>query len=320
MNELTHSISTSHTITQQHIDNNAEALTAQILPDEHIDPFNLHANSRVSPVVLSIPHGGWQYPQSLVNRDNLERCMSLADTGTAELGTMLSGGDFPVLIATCSRAACDLNRPQQAIDTLLCAGSDTAIPAAFKPYVTAGYGVVPRLSANKKPLHEKMLDKAQWQKILDMWHAPYHQTLTDLLKLSQTHHEEVFLIDLHSMPDEPHQPSRQKFISAASRRLPDFVFGNLHGSTSTQRVAELIDRVMGQTGFSWRWNTPYAGGYITRHYGLTTNEHKDIPTVEVLQIEVNRRLCTYQKDSKDNAKMMFIKKVIENIVTALTDR
>ena len=122
------------------------------------------------------------------------------------------------------------------------------------------------------------------------------------------------------MPDEPHQPSRQKFISAASRRLPDFVFGNLHGSTLTQRVAELIDRVMGQTGFSWRWNTPYAGGYITRHYGLTTNEHKDIPTVEVLQIEVNRRLCTYQKDSKDNAKMMFVKKVIENIVTALTDR
>ena len=96
MNELTHSISTSHTITQQDIDNNAGALMAQILPDEHIDPFNLHANSRVSPVVLSIPHGGWQYPQSLVNRDNLER-LNLTDTNSDR--TMLSGGDFLSLAA-----------------------------------------------------------------------------------------------------------------------------------------------------------------------------------------------------------------------------
>ena len=122
MNELSHLIPARHSIAQQVIDEQVEALVPQILPDEYIDPFRLYPSAQVGPVVLSVPHGGWQYPKSLVTTDNLERCISLADTGTAELGTMLAGGNFPVLIASCSRAACDLNRPKQALDGLLCAG------------------------------------------------------------------------------------------------------------------------------------------------------------------------------------------------------
>ena len=118
-----------------------------------------------------------------------------------------------MLIANCSRAACDLNRPKQALDRLLCSGAESVIPVAFAPYVAAGYGVIPRLSADKQPLYEKVLDKVQWQKILDMWHAPYHQKLTSLLRLACTHHEHVFLIDLHSMPDNPERPSRTKLYS-----------------------------------------------------------------------------------------------------------
>ena len=319
MNELSHHISTHHTIGQPDIDEQVEALVAQILPDEHIDPFQLYPGVQVSPVVLSVPHGGWQYPQSLVTADNLERCTSLADTGTAELGVMLAGGNFPVLIASCGRAACDLNRPKQALDELLCAGSDSVIPMAFRPYVAAGYGVIPRLSADKRPLYQSILDKVQWQKILELWHTPYHQTLTDLLRLACAQNDRVFLIDLHSMPDNPDRPSRTKFCPLASRRLPDFVFGNLHGATLTHKVVGRIERVMSQTGFSWHWNTPYAGGYITRHYGLTTKEDGLTPPIEVLQIEVNRRLYKSQTNNQHNARIMTVKKVIEKIVTALTE-
>ena len=317
MNELSRAIVASHIIEQQNIGN--QALVAEILPDEYIDPCYLYRSAQVGPVVLSVPHGGWQYPQSLVNAENFERCSSLADTGTAELGTMLAGGNFPVLISRCCRAACDLNRPQQAVDRLLCDGSETPIPVPFKPYVDAGYGVIPRLSADKQPLYEKMLDKAQWQKMLDMWYTPYHQTLTCLLRLTQAHHGDTFLIDLHSMPDNSTRPSGTKF-SSRSKCLPDFVFGNLHGATLKQKTTGRIDKVMAQTGFSWQWNAPYAGGYITRHYGLTKKEDGDIPPVEVLQIEVNRRLYTSKQKNKNDGKIMSVKRVIEKIVTALTDR
>ncbi len=319
MNELSHDIPTRHTIGHKDSDEQAEALVARILPDEHIDPFHLYPSKRVSPIVLSVPHGGWQYPQSLVTADNLERCASLADTGTAELGTMLANGNFPVLIASCSRATCDLNRPKQALDGLLCAGADSLIPIAFKHYVAAGYGVIPRLSADKEPLYERFLEKVQWQKVLELWHTPYHQILTDLLRLAHTHNKNAFLIDLHSMPDNPDRPSRTKPFALASRRLPDFVFGNLHGATLTHKAVERIDKVMSQTEFSWHWNTPYAGGYITRHYGLTTKEDGFIPPIEVLQIEVNRRLYKSQTNNQHNAKIMTVKQVIEKIVAVLTE-
>ncbi len=319
MNELSHHIPTRHNIGQKDINAKAQAIRAQILPDEHIDPFYLYPSAQVSPVVLSVPHGGWQYPQSLVTADNLERCTSIADTGTAELGSMLTSGDFPVLIASCSRAACDLNRPKQAVDGLLCAGADSLIPIAFRHYVAAGYGVIPRLSADRLPLYKGVLDKDQWQNMLDMWHTPYHQTLTDLLRLAHSHNGHAFLIDLHSMPDNPGRPSRTKLFPLASKRLPDFVFGNLHGATLTQKATERIDRVMRQTGFSWHWNSPYAGGHITRHYGLTIKEDGLIPPIEVLQIEVNRRLYKSQKNNQHNTKIMVVKRVIEKIVTALID-
>ena len=89
MNELSRAIVASHIIEQQNIGN--QALVAEILPDEYIDPCYLYRSAQVGPVVLSVPHGGWQYPQSLVNAENFERCSSLADTGTAELGTMQAG-------------------------------------------------------------------------------------------------------------------------------------------------------------------------------------------------------------------------------------
>ena len=60
--------------------------------------------------------------------------------------------------------------------------------------------------------------------------------------------------------------------------------------------------------------------YITRHYGLTTKEDGLTPPIEVLQIEVNRRLYKSQINNQQNAKIMTVKHVIEKIVTALTDQ
>ena len=317
MNELLHPYSVNSVTAQKNVNQLKRENIAEIVPDEQIDPFYIYESTTSSPVVLSVPHGGWQYPKSLVTADNFKRCISLADTGSSELGTMLAESHFPVLIASCGRAACDLNRPHCALDGILCAEANMPLPVVFKPYVAAGYGVIPRLSADKKPLHKRMLGKAQWQSILERWHKPYHQKLADLLRRAQMHNKNVVLIDLHSMPDNPVHPSHTKLFSAASRHLPDFVFGNLHGATLTQNNVERVDAMMKQTGYSWHWNTPYAGGFITRHYGLRSEKNNTSPPIEALQIEVNRRLFTTKNAGLDNNSMKAIKQVIDQIVTML---
>lgn len=292
--------------------------THQIVPDQDIPAFQFIAGQEglTSPVVLSVPHGGWLYPESLVHEDNLNRCASLADTGTAELGLMLAGGAYPTLMACCCRAACDLNRPPDALDPLLCEQADRPLAAAYKAYVAAGYGVIPRLSAQKQPLYQAPLSQARWQGLLDAWHAPYHRRLAEMLQEAAPTPDEVILVDLHSMPDSPHQAGKRRLLAGRGGQLPDFVFGNLHGATLRHDMMCLIDEVMQKTGCSWRWNTPYAGGYITRHYGLENEDNAHRPA-QVLQIEVNRGLYSTPEGRTDHARLAPVHQILSQLLSRL---
>ena len=71
---------------------------------------------------------------------------------------------------------------------------------------------------------------------------------------------------------------------------PDFVLGDAHSTACTPQVTALVERVLREFGYDVRRNDPYAGGYVTRHYGRPRNG------VHALQIEVARRL--YMDESK----------------------
>ena len=316
MNHFSHAVSPARPVPRD----KKGLLAARIFPDHDIPAFQLIDGAPESPVILSVPHGGWLYPESLVRDDNLSRCSSLSDTGTAELGLMLAGGRYPALIACCCRAVCDLNRPADALDPQLCEDADLPLAAAYKPYVAAGYGVIPRLSAQKQPLYPHKLDKARWQGLLAAWHAPYHRRLAALLKRAATQHDDVILVDLHSMPDSPKQAGKPRLLPLRAGQLPDFVFGNLHGATLGQTYVQIIDKMMKDSGYSWRWNTPYAGGYITRHYGLEADDTDGNTPVQVLQIEVNRGLYSTSAGLLDENRLEPVKQLLSQLLVALTDK
>lgn len=316
MNELSHALSPARPDLQE----KEGLLIPRLMPDHDIPAFQFIEGEPGSPVVLSVPHGGWLYPESLVGDDNLSQCASLSDTGTAELGLMLAGGRYPALIACCCRAVCDLNRPPAALDPHLCEGADLPLPAAYKPYVAAGYGVIPRLSAQKQPLYSQKLGPAHWQGLLAAWHSPYHRRLSDLLRRATEQQDDILLVDLHSMPDSPKQAGKSRLLPLRSGQLPDFVFGNLHGATLSQTHVRLIDEVMRQSGYSWRWNTPYAGGYITRHYGLETDEAEGQTPAQVLQIEVNRGLYSNPAGKVDPDCLAPVSQLLSQLLAALADK
>ena len=65
---------------------------------------------------------------------------------------------------------------------------------------------------------------------------------------------------------------------------PDIVLGDAHGTACNARVTRLVEQTLTGLGYEVRRNDPYAGGYVTRHYGRPREG------VHALQIEIARGL------------------------------
>lgn len=254
------------------------------LPSQHmsanqIAPFDIKASSAIPKIILSIPHGGFHYAEELVPETYhyLPAMRSLEDSGTSLLQDMISLDEASILSALLSRALIDLNRPADALDPQL---YNQHMPPPdpkdrFTRYIQAGYGVAPRLSAQKTALFERKLDLASTHHLIRDFHKPYHDKLASLLRKSAEYHGSVILMDIHSMPSH-----------YGSKTCPDFVFGDHFGQSLPSSLKDMISERMKMTGHSYGWNHPYAGGYITTHYGKL---HGPIYAV---QIEISRALYT----------------------------
>jgi len=75
----------------------------------------------------------------------------------------------------------------------------------------------------------------------------------------------ALLIDCHSMPSvmarDPGHGVRSE------KRRVDFVIGDRFGASCDTGVVELIERRLRGFGYNVQRNRPYAGGFITEHYG-----------------------------------------------------
>jgi N-formylglutamate deformylase len=84
------------------------------------------------------------------------------------------------------------------------------------------------------------------------------------------------LIDCHSMPS----------TAGAKDERPraDIVLGDRYGTSCVPAIAETVETVLRSRGYAVSRNKPYAGGFITEHYGT--------PAVglHAIQLELNRAL------------------------------
>jgi N-formylglutamate amidohydrolase len=80
------------------------------------------------------------------------------------------------------------------------------------------------------------------------------------------------MLDCHSMPSQ--QGERGGW--------PDFVLGDRFGVSCAHEITRLVLSFLKNLGYRVHLNKPYAGGYITEHYGRPRRG------VHVLQIEIDR--------------------------------
>jgi len=86
----------------------------------------------------------------------------------------------------------------------------------------------------------------------------------------------AMLIDCHSMPSSTG--------TRDERPRADLVIGDRYGTSCVPIIAETIEQCMRGFGYAVSRNKPYAGGFITEHYGNPTTG------LHAIQIEINRAL------------------------------
>ncbi len=222
-------------------------------------------------VVFASPHSGNIYPQSFIDRSSL----TLAQLRRNEdifidklFGPCVATG-APLLSARFPRCYVDVNRAEDELP-------QGWYPTPTKPTARAlaGLGVIPTHMNETTHIYKKPLDVGIAKMRLTHLYHPYHNALQDLISDSLTRFGQTLLIDCHSMPG----------FSPMGARRPDIILGDRFGTSCHPDTLARIQGIFRAAGYTVSTNYPYAGGFVTTHYG------RPDAGIEALQIEVNRDL------------------------------
>ena len=198
----------------------------------------------------------------------------------ADLFADIGARGATLLAARYPRAYLDLNRAPDELEQAL---FDERLPEAGAPRARAGLGIVPRLVAENAPIYDGKLSIADAQARIRDIHQPFHARLAELLETMRARHGHAVLLDAHSMPAQAVRHFVARAPDGAARPV-DVVLGDRHGRACHRAVREAAQDFLTMRGYGVALNQPYAGGYITEHYGRPAAQ------THALQIEISRAL------------------------------
>ena len=234
-----------------------------------------------APLVFSSPHSGNVYPAAFVAASRLDPLMlrRSEDAFVDELFAAAPEAGAPLLKARFPRALVDPNREPYELDPGMFAEDLPEYVNRSSPRVGAGLGTIARIVASGAEIYNGKLAFAEAEARIEQLYRPYHAALSSLVDEAISRCGRVWLIDCHSMPAIGGPLDRDP-----GKRRVDFVLGDAHGTSCAPWLTEWTDSFLRGLGYSVTRNDPFAGGFITRHYG------RPAEGCHVLQIEINRRL------------------------------
>ncbi len=233
---------------------------------------------RLSSVVFASPHSGCDYPEWFVRRSllNAHSIRSSEDAFVDKLFSSASDEGAPFLVATAPRAFLDLNRSADELDPALIQGVRRT---GHNPRVASGLGVIPRVVANGQAIYSGKMPLKEANLRIDTYWRPYHAALLRLLAESHSQFGQAILIDCHSMPREAVEGALR-----AGGKLPEIVIGDRFGAAAHLEIVDQVEAAFVAQGFVVSRNTPFAGAYVTQHYGRPARKQ------HAIQIEIDRSL------------------------------
>lgn len=230
------------------------------------------------PMVFNSPHSGSVYPAEFLAASRLseQAIRRSEDSFVDELFGPVVDLGAPLLKANFPRAWLDVNREPYELDPSMFSGRLPTYANIRSVRVAGGLGTIARIVSETEEIYARPLAVEEALTRIERVYKPYHATLGRLLSATRASFGMAVLIDCHSMPSTVR--------GLIGRTRPDIVIGDRYGSSCAPGLADLVCDIFVRYGYSVCRNKPYAGGYITEHYG------KPAHGFHALQIEINRAL------------------------------
>jgi N-formylglutamate amidohydrolase len=249
---------------------------------ESNDVFEIVAppRQRIGAVFCS-PHSGTDYRAEFLTQSRLDPVMlrRSEDAFVDEIFSAAPDYGAVLLKAVFPRAYLDPNREPWELDQAMFEEALPPFVNTRSPRVTAGLGTIARVVANGEEIYAGKLKFAEVRQRIERYYRPYHAALQSLVDRTRERFGWCLLIDCHSMPSVGGPMDRD-----SGMRRVDFVLGDCHGAACSPLLSNTVESHLAGLGYVVTRNLPYAGGYVTRHYG------RPAKGIHALQIEVNRAL------------------------------
>jgi N-formylglutamate deformylase len=263
--------------------------------------------TRNTSVVFASPHSGREYPWSFMRQTVLDAHIirSSEDAFVDQLYEEASNVGAPLLRAGAPRAFIDLNRSCEELDPALIHG---ARKLNNNPRVASGLGVIPRVVSNGRVIYRNKLSMSEAQRRIDKYWRPYHDALQKVLDEAHSLFGQAILIDCHSMPHEA-----VDVIARSGAPRPDVVLGDRFGAAAGSAIVEQIESAFVNAGLTVTRNAPFAGAYITQHYGRPSRRQ------HAIQIEIDRSIYMNEQLIRPNNNFKVFRNLMKTVIAEIAD-
>ena len=188
------------------------------------------------------------------------------------------------LTANFPRIFVDLNRSPLELDPSMWNGNFNASRFNKSQKVLSGIGVIPKVCFSGKKIYDNLLLFKEARRRLLNYYFPYHRKFRILINHIKKYHNKVIILDCHSMSSE--------IVSEST----DIVLSNNMNKSANPVITNILQKLFESYGYKVTINNPFEGGFITKYYGRPANH------VNVIQIEVNKKLYLFEEDFKIKRK------------------
>ena len=245
-----------------------------------------------APLVVSVPHAGTgldEAARAALNSDG--RKLPDTDWFVDRLVDGLGALGATLIVATQSRMVVDLNRPEN--NSPLYPGQE-------------GTGLIPETLFDGSPARVRPVTEAERSRRLEEIWRPYHREIQSALERVRSQHGHAILWDVHSI--------RGRVPRLFSGRLPDLNLGTNGGLSCGARVAEVAEKTLAASPYTYVVDGRFKGGHITRAYGRPEQN------IHAIQLEMALHCYLDERVSPpcwDAARAASLKRVLSGLGQAL---
>jgi len=224
-----------------------------------------------SPVVLSVPHAGRDYPAVLLSALRVPPA-ALVVLEDRHVDRLAEGArdEQAMLVQRRARAWIDLNRGEDERDPRIDEGARPQAQGMPSAKLRSGLGLVPRRAGAAGDLWRRRFADGEIVARIVQDHRPYHAALAALLAAARARFGIAVLIDVHSMPP----------VGAHAQ----IVLGDRFGRSADARFVARLEGAATGAGIRCARNAPYAGGHILERHADPAGG------VHAIQVEIDRAL------------------------------